>query len=288
MKNSIICAILFSFVIAMNSCNNPNIDVQGHRGFRGLYPENTIIGFQKAAEIGVNTLEMDVVISGDGKVVVSHDPFILPEICLHPERIAFERVSFVIYQMSFDSLKAFDCGSKGNERFPDQSKLRANKPLLSEVLEEFESGDLSLQYNIELKSTPTGDGVLHPGPEVFSDIVMTLLKKYNLGQRLTIQCFDPRILNYFHRAYPKVKLAYLIEGRADIDENLELLEFIPEIYSCDYGLLNADRINHCHELGMQVIPWTVNKVSDMQDLMNWGVDGIITDYPDRLLNLLKK
>lgn len=288
MKNSLMCMILLSFVVMMSSCKKHSIDVQGHRGFRGLYPENTLIGFQKAAEIGVQTLEMDVVISGDGKVVVSHDPFILPEICQHPDHNVFEKDSFAIYQMTYDAIRTFDCGSKGNDRFPDQNKVEASKPLLNEVLEEFESGDLLLNYNIELKSTPEGDGYLHPAPEEFSDIVMKLLKGYDLGLRLTIQCFDPRILNYFHRTYPDVKLAYLIEGQEDIDANLKLLDFTPDIYSCDHNLLNAKRVEHCHELGMQVIPWTVNEVSDMNTLIEWGVDGIITDYPDRLIKILEK
>ncbi|MEO9474248.1 MAG: glycerophosphodiester phosphodiesterase family protein [Cyclobacteriaceae bacterium] len=265
------------------------IDIQGHRGARGLLPENTIPAFLEAIDLGVTTIEMDLVVTKDLQLLVSHEPYMAAEYCLDPRgnEIADSLQSkYNIYQMSIDEVRSFDCGMKPHPRFPNQMKMAAEKPLLEDVIAVVESfieekGLPLVNYNIEIKSTPEDDAVFHPKPAAFSDLVFEALNENIDWERITIQSFDFRILQYFHQVYPKVRLAALVENELSIEENLFNLGFTPEIYSCEYVLLSREKVSQLHELGIQVIPWTVNEISEMEELIAWGVDGLITDYPNR-------
>ncbi len=269
------------------------LDIQGHRGARGLAPENTISGFLLAAELGVNTLELDLAVSKDGKLVVSHEPYFSPDFCLDTLGNEIPKDSIInMYHLTYDEMLKFDCGSKGNPRFPEQKKYSSVKPLLREVLDTVETyvrseGLTPMFYNIELKTTQDTDSVFHPTPEVFSDLVYDVITEYNLWERVTIQSFDFRTLQYFNKAYPEVKLAILIENELNWEVNIDSLGFTPEIYSCWFKLLSESAVQEMKNAGMQVIPWTVNEVSDMNELIVMGVDGIITDYPERALSIIK-
>lgn len=278
----------------------PKFDVQGHRGARGLKPENTIPGFILALDSGVTTLEMDVVITKDKQVVLSHEPWISPSICTDSTGKEFkEEKKYNIYQLTYEEVKKFDCGSKKNERFPEQEKISLYKPLLKDVIFEVEKHikDYSIyeaDYNIEIKSAPSGDGVYHPSVPEFSDLVFQLVDQYLPLERVVIQSFDLRVLRYFHEKYPQVRLAALIENRKSIQENLKDLGFRPSIYSPYFELLSANKVEQLHKMKIRVIPWTVNEVKDMLALKGMGVDGFITDYPDRArkyrmtLNIVQK
>jgi len=286
--------LLVILFIGLIACSQPSktfeeIDVQGHRGARGLWPENSIPGFVNVLELGVNTLEMDLAITADSQIVVSHEPYFSPEICLDykgkeiPEKF---QLNNNIYSMSYKQIRSFDCGSKPHPRFPDQEKISTYKPLFSDVIDTIESlisakGLDSIRYNIEIKSAPEGDDIFHPTPAVFSDIVYQFLDKKLDWNRVTIQSFDFRVLQYFNETYPDVQLALLIENELPWKTNIDSLGFTPEIYSCDYMLLSKETIKELQTVGLAVIPWTVNERDDMDQLLKWGVDGIITDYPDR-------
>ena len=271
------------------------LDIQGHRGSRGLLPENTIPAFLRAIDEGVTTLELDVVITKDKKVLLSHEPFMSHEICLTPQEDEISEKgekSYNIYQMTFDEIQEFDCGSKVHSRFPDQQKMKVSKPLLTDlisVVEKYldEKNLPKVNYNIELKSTPKGDEVFHPGVKEFSDLVFEVLKNRLPKGRFTIQCFDFRILQYWHQNYPDITLVALVENLKGIDKNLEDLGFTPGVYSPYYQLLSKKDIEFLHEKGMKVIPWTINSRKQMQKMVNMGVDGIITDYPDRARGLTR-
>ncbi|WP_258102497.1 glycerophosphodiester phosphodiesterase [Marinoscillum sp. MHG1-6] len=262
-----------------------SIDFQGHRGARGLMPENSIPAFQKAVELGVSTLEMDVVITGDGQVLVSHEPYMNGLFCLDPEGKVIpdaRQMEYNIYQMSIEEVRRYDCGSKPHPDFPDQINMKVVKPLLSEVFNVIEPITNEIRYNIEIKSEPRWDGEYHPEPAEFSKLVYDVIDGRIDWSRVTIQSFDFRILRYFHVAYPNVPLAVLVENDQSIEENLKSLGFYPAIYSCDYVLLARSDVDSLHELGIRVIPWTVNDKEEMDKLINWGVDGIITDYPNKM------
>jgi len=282
--------LIFSMLVLMSfNALSQQVDIQGHRGARGMMPENTILAFIYALEQGVTTLELDVVISKDGQVVVSHEPWLSHSICLQPDGSEIkesEEKSFNMYQLNYDQIKQYDCGSKGNSRFPDQEKQSAAKPLLSDVIKAVEKHIKSytqyeVDYNIELKSNPKGDDNFHPKPEEFSKIVYELIDQYLPWERIVIQSFDFRVLKYWHANYPEVRLAALIENLKSIDSNIKSLGFKPHIFSPNHRLLTKKKVEKLHEDGIKVIPWTVNDVDTMQKLINWGVDGIITDYPNK-------
>lgn len=260
------------------------LDIQGHRGARGLLPENGISGFLLALDYRVTTLEMDVVITGDNQVLVSHEPYFNPIICsFNGEGVSLE--SNNIYRMSLDAMRTIDCGRKGNPGFPEQKAESMYKPLLSEVIRaveekiEFESL-YPVRYNIEIKSQPNSDRLFHPEPSEFSDLVYNEVSKYLDWERVTIQSFDYRVLRYFNDQYPEVELAQLVWKTGNNISEVEKLGFAPEIYSCYYKLLDKEVIESIQSKGIKVIPWTVNDAEDMKKLVAWGVDGIITDYPN--------
>ncbi|MDW3195969.1 MAG: glycerophosphodiester phosphodiesterase family protein [Cytophagales bacterium] len=272
-----------------------SIDIQGHRGARGLLPENSIRGFLHAVDLGVNTLEMDLCVTKDKQIVVSHEPFFSSEICLDENRsmISEEEAKMLnIYEMNYEEVLQYDCGSLMHPRFPSQGKVKVVKPLLNDVFRRIEQytrlNNLPQQnYNIELKSLEENDNLYQPEPAEFSDLVYDLIDQ-NSGiawDRITIQSFDFRILQYFRKQYPNVRLSQLIENELTWQENVETLGFKPEVYSCYYKFLTKEIVEELHEAGIKVIPWTINEVEEMKELITWGVDGIITDYPDRVKEL---
>jgi len=278
---------------------NQAIDLQGHRGARGLLPENTIPGFQRALELGVTTLEMDVVINSEGHVVLSHEPWMSAKICAHPDGRKVtekEEKNLRIYAMSDEQVAGYDCGGRGHPGFPRQQAMPLAKPLLSDVLQavaslssESPSSALvhtSVRFNIEIKSHPDGDGVFHPEVGEFSQILYGVLKEYGVMERTTVQSFDPRALEAMHSIDPDLSIALLISDSRDLGQNLALLSFVPEIYSPDYKLVNEQLIRAAQARNIQVIPWTVNNADTMRELLSWGVDGLITDYPDLAVEVL--
>ena len=281
--------IILLTLIACESSQS-GFDWQGHRGARGLMPENTIPAFLKAVELGVSTLELDVVVTADNKVIVSHEPFLSPVICTdsldHKISTGSEN-TWNIYQMTYEELVRFDCGSLPHPGFPEQAKMKAHKPGLSDVLLEVnkyceETSKPAPSYNIELKSRAEWDHIFHPQPSVFCELVYNEINGKIPPDKLTVQSFDFRILQYFNEFYPEVRLSVLIENDKSPQENLDELGFMPEVYSSYYKNLRRSQVEWLHTEGLKVVPWTVNEVADMQALIEMGVDGIITDYPDRI------
>lgn len=267
-----------------------DFDIQGHRGCRGLMPENTIPAMLKALDLGVTTLEMDVVISKDNKVVVSHEPWFEAEITTKPDGSFIkpaEAMQYNIFQMNYDEIAKYDVGMKPHPRFPQQQKLRAVKPLLSDL---FDSVAESMKvrrrpfpfFNIETKCLPAGDGRFHPKPAEFAELLMAVIKEKQLEERVIIQSFDFRTLKYLHEKYPSIKTAMLIEDSDvnDFEGQLNRLGYTPQIYSPNHTLVDDGLVKQCHDKGMKIIPWTVNDKKQITKLKKMGVDGIITDYPD--------
>ncbi len=288
MRYSLFLLLFIISILPVSESYAQLFDVQGHRGARGMYPENSLPAFIYAIDQGVTTLELDVVISADGSVVVSHEPWMNPDICLAPDGSVLKKdgKQYNLYQMTYAEISRYDCGSKGNKDYPEQNRVTTNKPLLRDVIvtaERYMKGNTGFEfdYNIEIKSDESGDGEFHPAPPGFSDLVYDVIDEYLPWERVVIQSFDIRVLQYWHKTYPDVRLALLVENLRSIDTNLGSLGFIPEIYSPAYQLLNKKNIEELHDRGVRVIPWTVNETDKMLELKNWGVDGLITDYPNR-------
>lgn len=268
-----------------------DFDLQGHRGARGLYPENSLEGFLAAVDLQVNTIELDVVISKDGQVVVSHEPWISSTICwgLNDKPVA-EGKELNIYKMNYSELTNYNCGSQPNPDFPLQARMPTYKPLLSEVISAVDANSAALElpalkYNIEIKSTAETDGIFHPAPKQFCEMVLKVMQETKVLDRATIQSFDVRALQEMKLLAPSVPVALLISETDGFEKDLQKLGFTPEIYSPNFHLVNATLIRACHQNGIKIIPWTVNEEEDMVDLLELGVDGLITDYPDVALTL---
>jgi len=270
------------------------IEIQGHRGQRGHSPENSISAFLKAIEKGVDVIEMDVVISKDRKVVVSHEPYMSSLYVLTPAGDSIskaEQRSFNFYEMSYDSIRMFDIGSKGNKNFPEQEKIKSYKPLLSEVIDSVEnyvkSHDLpSVKYNIEIKSTVSEYDKFQPRPVDFIKLVMGVIQKKGIENKMNIQSFDKNVLNEMNRVYPKAELAFLV-SQEGIYKNLAKLDFTPQIYSPNFKLIkNIAFVDSIKQKNMRLIPWTVNEKDDIREMIKLKVDGMITDYPERILEEL--
>ena len=273
---------------------NP-IQVQGHRGERGNLPENSIPAFLGALRKGVDVLELDVVISKDQQVVVSHEPMMLPLYMLTPEGDSIpqdKEKEYNLYQMDYAEIKQFDGGSKGNVRFPKQQKMKTYKPLLSEVFDTVvatikEEGLKPVKFNIEIKSIPEEYDVFQPQPEAFVALVMGVIEEKQMEEHINLQSFDPAILEVVHTRYPKIELAYLVEENT-YAENRTNLTFQPEIYSPYFKLLDTSEVAQIRKDGLKVIPWTVNEPEDIDEVIALKVDAIITDYPERVFEALKE
>ncbi|MEY5069122.1 MAG: hypothetical protein RLZ47_984 [Bacteroidota bacterium] len=282
---------MLSFVnLSMSAQPKKNVDFQGHRGCRGLYPENTLRAMVEALKLGVTTLEMDVVITKDKQVVLSHEPFMAHEIATSPEgsylNVGNEKI-FNIYQMDYVELKKWDVGLKPHPRFPSQYKIPAQKPLLSEVIDSVEHyisqhGLQPVQYNIETKSEPDGDDIFHPKPQEFVSLLMNVLREKKVLDRVIIQSFDKRTIQIIHRQRIPVKLSYLLEDSdiSTVANQIKALGFKPDIISPEFSKIDAAYVKYCHRRKMKVIPWTVNDSTEISRLLAAGVDGIISDYPN--------
>lgn len=265
-------------------------DREGHRGCRGLMPENTIPAFKKAIDLGVNTLEMDVSFTKDKQAILSHEPFFNHEITTKADGKYVEESeekSLNIYQMTYEQTQQYDVGLKPHPRFSEQQKLPAHKPRLADVIDSSEAyaklkGLRPLQYNIETKTKPETDNVYHPAPVEFVDLLMAVIIDKKIQERVIIQSFDMRTLQYLHEKYPSIKTAYLFEppSAKSLSERLNELGFIPTVYSPEYITVTAEVIKECKEKNIQIIPWTVNDLAAIKELKKMGVDGIISDYPN--------
>lgn len=283
----LLCLLLCINLISMGQ--SPVI--QGHRGCRGLYPENSLPAFQHALDMGVTVLEMDVCLSADGQVYVSHEPYLNPLYASFPDGKPVTDASINLYQKTYAEIKSFDVGSRGNKLFPEQARVATYKPLLSEVLALGEAfarkSGRKIEYNIEIKSEPAEYGKSQPATvKEFADRVWSVISAQISPASLILQSFDFAVLHYWKTAINKGRISALVEKETP-EQMLASLGFVPDIFSPSHKYLTKEQIDFCHLKGMQVIPWTINTSPEMQQFSDWGVDGIITDYPNRAPQFLK-
>jgi len=270
------------------------VEIYAHRGARGLFPENTLEGFIYSAGLGIYGIEMDVVISADRKVVVSHEPWMNPKTCTKPNN---SRVSFLrrknLYRMKYDTIRQYDCGLRGNPDFPEQKHTPACKPLLAEVINKTEdflrkNNLREMVYNIEIKSKWVSDNQLHPPPAEFTDLVLHELQPFNISKRILLQSFDMRPLNIIHKAKQGYMTGMLVKSPRFIKTRLQALNFVPDTCGIYYKYADEKWLKRIHDTGMKALVWTENEKEDMKRHIAMGVDGIITDYPERALSVTKE
>lgn len=279
-----------------NQILSKEVEVIGHRGNVSSYPENTIEGFLSLLEIGADALELDLVISGDREVVVSHEPYMSASNMLTPDGSYIkksEEKNYLLYKMSYDLIRKFDSGSRGNKKFPKQKSFPAYKPLLKEVFAKIEAetstGKYSpLTYYLEIKSEPDGYGITQPFPEEYVDLVVAEVRKARLEERVVYKSFDAKLLNRLHLKFPESQISYLLY-KTSIEEGLKLLDFKPEILSPYFKQLkNREKVMSLQQQGFKVIAWTVNRPQHIKEMLNFKVNGVISDDPEEVLKERKR
>lgn len=297
--------------------NAYSFDSQGHRGARGLLPENSLAAFARALSIGVTTLELDACVTRDNIVVITHNYRLLPEITRKESGEWLSETGPAIHSLTLKELRTYDVGRMNPARsyqagFPEQVAIDGTRiPTLTELLNLIQrSGNEFVRLNIEAKLRPM-EPELYPGPEEFIAAILKIVRDKGFMERVTIQAFDWRALQETQRQAPDIPTAYLTVEQDFLDTihrgepgpspwhagfDIDTFGSIPEtiqaaggnIWSTFHREVTSMSIKQAHHLGLEVKVWTVNDMAHMESLINMGVDGIITDYPDRLRQVLKK
>jgi glycerophosphoryl diester phosphodiesterase len=269
---------LLAFLVALSSSAHA-LDLQGHRGARGHAPENTLAGFERALRMGVTTLELDVGVTRDGVVVVHHDRALNPDIARGPDGQWIAAPGALIHELTYEELQAYDVGrirpgSEYAKRFPHQQPIDgARVPRLSDVLSK------PVRFNIETKlSAQAPHETLAPEP--FARALIAEVRKAGAAARTTIQSFDWRTLAAVEREAPEIATAYLTGSGNAEPERVHAAG--GRIWSPDFSTLTPHSLAAARRLGLKLIPWTVNEPADIARVLDMKVDGIISDYPDRV------
>jgi glycerophosphoryl diester phosphodiesterase len=303
---------LFALLVASALASAAHgFDVQGHRGARGLAPENTLAAFRTGLALGVDTLETDLAITRDDVIVISHNPRLNPDITRDGEGRFLASEGPPIHDLTLADLARYDVGrlnpqSKYATQFPAQEPQDGERiPTLAALFELVKASARPVALNIETKIDPGRPGDAPP-PEEFARRVVDAVRASGLAARVTIQSFDWRALVEVKRMAPELRTACLTQetqnsnnvasrdGRASpwtagfdlrtVDGSVPRLVKAAgcDIWSPFFRNATPERIKEAHALGLTVLPWTVNEVADMERLIDAGVDGLISDYPDRL------
>ncbi|HMP09698.1 glycerophosphodiester phosphodiesterase [Hydrogenophaga sp.] len=303
-------ARVVGLALALSAVTAQAFDLQGHRGARGLAPENSLAGFERALAVGVHTLELDVVITSDGVPVISHDTSPNPDITRDATGRWLQSSGPPFFQRTLADLAEFDIGrinpvSRYAMDFPLQQPVDGQRiPTLAALFERMQALRADhVRFNIETKLHPLRPAE-SPEPEAFARAVIDVVRAWGMGSRVSIQSFDWRTLAAVQRIAPELPVVHLtaqlprfntLDGEA-WTAGLRLRDHpdVPALVAAAGGRARGPPPNHPHQPvisrapapGLKVIPWTVNEATDMERLLNWGVDGIITDYPDRLRTLM--
>ena len=254
--------------------------VHGHRGARARRPENTIPAFQYAIEQGVDAPEMDMAVTKDNVIVISHDPILEPPVCTGPVATA------VIHQLTLAEVRQWDCGAVRNPRFATQQTIPGTRiPTLDDVFQL--AGRGTFDYNIETKSFPDKPEYTPP-PEEFARMVLAQVRKYRLEKRIILQSFDFRTLVAMRKLAPEIRLSALTETDPRDFPAIAAEAGKAEIVSPEFHLVTPAKVEAAHRAGLQVVPWTANTPADWDRLIQAKVDAIITDDPAELIAYLKK
>jgi glycerophosphoryl diester phosphodiesterase len=253
--------------------------VHGHRGARAVMPENTMPAFEYAIGAGVDVLELDLAVTKDNVVVVSHDPTINATIC------EGGRPHVAIRELTLAELRKYDCGGRRNPAYPKQKPVPGTRiPTLDEVLDLAKRG--SFEFNIETKISPEHPA-LAPPPAEFANLVLDAIRKHKLERRVIVQSFDFRTLHAMRKLAPEIRLSALYEGRPK-DFVQIAREAGATIVSPQFTLVTKEQVASAHQAGLQVVPWTANTPADWEKLAAAGVDAIISDDPAELIAFLKR
>lgn len=276
------CLVLLTVVAicAQSTGNSRRILVHGHRGARARRPENTLPAFEYAISQHVDALEMDMAVTKDGVIVISHDPILEPPVCSGP------RDGVAIHELTLSEVRQWDCGARQNPRFPEQQIVPGTRmPTLDQVFDLASQG--SFDYNIETKSFPDKPQFTPP-PDEFARLVLAGIQKHHLEQRVILQSFDFRTLVAMRAIAPSIRLSALVEKDDRPFEAISAEAAHSEIVSPEVQLVTPQKVAAAHRQGLQVVPWTANTPAEWDALIAADVDAIISDDPAALMAYLKQ
>ena len=260
--------------------SSPRILVHGHRGARARLPENTLPAFEYAIQQGVDALEMDMAVTKDNVIVISHDPILHGPVCTGPKDSA------VIHELTLAEVRQWDCGAVQNPRFSAQKTVPGTRmPTLDDVFQL--AGRGNFDYNIETKSFPDQPQYT-PAPQEFARMVLEKIRHYKLERRIILQSFDFRTLVAMRKLAPEIRLSALTETDTRDFPTIAREAGNAEIISPDFHLVTPEKVAAAHSAGLQVVPWTADAPQDWDMLIQAKVDAIITDDPAALIAHLKK
>jgi len=270
------------------ACAAQAFDLQGHRGARGTAPENTLPGFAAALAVGVATLELDAGVTRDGVVVIHHDRRLNPDIARGPDGRWIEAPGPLLRELDFKALRRYDVGRlrPGSEyaaRFPEQAPADgARIPRLAELFALVrKAGNDEVRFNIETKISPAAPAETLP-PEAFARALVGEIRRAGVAARTTVQSFDWRTLHAVERAAPEIATVYLTGRRRGGSQPQAVHAAGGRIWSPHYEELDTAALVEARGLELKVVPWTVNEPGFIERFLDLGVDGIITDYPERV------
>lgn len=292
------------------TCHAQAFDLQGHRGARGLAPENTLAGFQHALAVGVTTLELDVGLTADDVVVASHDTYLNPAITRKLDGEWLKNKGPLIHSLSLAQVQTFDVGrlnpdtAYGKQFATQQASDGQRIPTLASIFDMVKlSKNHSMRFNIETKINPILPNET-ASPDAMTRALLKVVQNAGMQNRVTVQSFDWRTLQWVHQWAPDIPTACLTIQTANTDNikdglwtaGLKIADHgsLPRlvkaagcvIWSPNGSSLNEALVKEAQDLGLQVLPWTINNPTDMHRFIDWGVSGIITDYPDRLRSVM--
>jgi glycerophosphoryl diester phosphodiesterase len=267
------------------------LEVQGHRGARWMRPENTLPAFQYAVENGADTLELDMHVTSDDHVVITHDPYLNPKICVDAAGKSIP-TNLLVRSMTLKQLQTYDCGTLVNPKFPTQTAVPGTKiPTLDALFDWISKSRLAnakkVRFNIETKSEAEHPEYT-PDPDKFVHLFLAVVKRHKMMSRVMLESFDYRTLKIARKLEPKLPLVVLVEDRpGDADSLAKLIkDYDAQILSPQSTWLTELDVKAVHQAGAQVVPWTVNDETEWAKMKTLGVDGIITDNPKGLIDYL--
>mgnify|MGYP001376156561 CR=1 FL=1 len=270
--------ILLSILLSSAIIGQNEYKIFGHRGCRGIYPENTINGFKKAIALGVDGIELDIVVSKNQELIISHESYIDTNYCLTTK---LDEKNLNIYKMNVTEIQKIDCGSKFIKEFPSQLKVKEKKPTYKEFKKELNNYNGDILFEIKCEYNLVNE--YFPEYENYARIVFEETRYSKHLDNIYFMSFDFRILNELFKIMPNSKYIYLSSNK-DFRQEMKLLNFDPVGVGIDFNLISQEIIDFIHNKKQIIYGWTINNEESSKTLTSMGIDGVITDYP----NIIKK
>ncbi len=270
--------ILLSILLSSAIIGQNEYKIFGHRGCRGIYPENTINGFKKAIALGVDGIELDIVVSKNQELIISHESYIDTNYCLTTK---LDEKNLNIYKMNVTEIQKIDCGSKFIKEFPSQLKVKEKKPTYKEFKKELNNYNGDILFEIKCEYNLVNE--YFPEYENYARIVFEETRYSKHLDNIYFMSFDFRILNELFKIMPNSKYIYLSSNK-DFRQEMKLLNFDPVGVGIDFNLISQEIIDFIHNKKQIIYGWTINDEENSKTLTSMGIDGVITDYP----NIIKK